>query len=230
MPVRHVLTQSALLLGAVIAHRAREEADTNTMPVRHVRNGPLGTELSLCNATLAILILGKRFEDAGPAGLGMGAFVFFTISTVGHNAVALWAIRCGSMPREIDILDREAMRGPRRLLDVLSDGPLGTELGPCNAMLTILILGKRFEDAGPAGLGVVVIGSTLGESMHILEALWAIRCESMPREIGILDEEALTGCSRRILDPWPLTSSNPASVALDVVRILDPWPLTSSNR
>ena len=39
-----------------------------------------------------------------------------------------------------------------RLLDVLGDGPLGTELGLCNAALAILILGQRFEDAGPAGL------------------------------------------------------------------------------
>ena len=39
-----------------------------------------------------------------------------------------------------------------RLLDVLGDGPLGTELGLCNAALAILNLGQRFEDAGPAGL------------------------------------------------------------------------------
>jgi hypothetical protein len=37
MPERHVLFQVALLLGVVVAHRAREVLDTNTMPERHVR-------------------------------------------------------------------------------------------------------------------------------------------------------------------------------------------------
>ena len=79
-----------------------------------------------------------------------------------------------------------------RLPDVPGGGLPGTEFGPRNAMLAILndILGKRFGDAGPAGIGVFVIimmpavRHTVG---HNAVALWAIRCESMPREIGIPD-------------------------------------------
>jgi hypothetical protein len=49
--------------------------------------------------------IGKRFEDAGPAGFGMVPVVGVVTITVSHDVVALSAIRCESMPREIGTLD-----------------------------------------------------------------------------------------------------------------------------